>query len=188
MITKKSFDFLNSKSFMLGLALSVSTSCMQIASATPQVASFASASTITAATRKIDAEQKNKLRKAIKDAMKALAKLSETLNESLAIFSEDRFFEPDYLMQSPLPAMIDGLRAIEATMPRNGQLATLPIIGSEYLELCRQVAQNRSMAVRVQLLITQRLKTPEVFVGEASGDGLALLADMATQRMHAMAG
>lgn len=188
MTTKKSFDFLNSKSAMLGLALSVSTYCMQIASATPQATSYAESSVLAIGAIDADAAQKDKLRKSIKAAVKTLAELSAVLNKSLVIFSEDRFFAPSLLMESPLPQVIDGLRAIEETVPRNSPLATLPIIGNEYLHLCRQTAQVRSMAVRVQMLINQRLKIPEVFDGQASGVGLTLLADMATHRIHAIAG
>ena len=58
----------------------------------------------------------------------------------------------------------------------------------EHLALRRSLAQTRSLAVRAQKMIDQRLITPEVFDGRASQAGLKALADMATERLQNMAG
>lgn len=68
-----------SKVAMLSLALSISTSCAQIAAATPQVVEIIKPGSAS----KHELEQKAKLRKSIKSAMASLRQMHKAMEESL---------------------------------------------------------------------------------------------------------
>ncbi|MCL8306360.1 hypothetical protein [Pseudomonas putida] len=169
-----------SKVAMLSLALSVSTSCAQIAAATPQVVEIIKPGSAS----KNELEQKAKLRKSIKSAMASLRQMHKAMEESCLILSAEAVIPKHVLEEHPYAEVIQSIRELEEASQASASLAALPIIGEEYLSLRRQLAKARSLAVRIEILINQRLNTPQVFESDIDADGLVALADMATDRLH----
>ncbi len=169
-----------SKVAMLSLALSISTSCAQIAAAAPQVVEIIK----PGPSSKHELEQKAKLRKSIKTAMASLRQLHKSMEETCHILSVDIVIPRPVLNEHPYAEVIQSIRDLEEATKASASLAALPIIGEEYQSLRRQLAKTRSLAVRNEMLINQRLNTPQVFQSEIDPDGLTALADMATNRLH----
>ncbi|BAV74167.1 hypothetical protein BK636_02260 [Pseudomonas chlororaphis] len=169
-----------SKAAILGLALSVSTSCAQIAAAAPQVIDTLKLGTSS----KHELEQKARLRQSIKSASTALRQLHKSLEESCHILSTEVVIPKHVLNQHPYAQVVQSLRALEEANRAGAPLAALPIIGEEYQALRRQLAKARSLAVRNEILINQRLNAPQIFESDIDADGLKSLADMATDRLH----
>lgn len=177
-----------SKVAMLSLALSVSTSCAQIASAAPQVAETFKSSTAAKAEERAELEGKKRLRKVIKSTISKLNEMSSSLQQALAVLGGSHDFPRQLLEENPYPETIASLRELAEILPGDHQIVSLPIIGDEYLQLRRKIATTRSLAVRAQVLIDQRLSTPEVyFESEVEGEGLKALAGMATDRLNRLA-
>lgn len=173
-----------SKVAMLSLALSVSTSCAQIAAAAPQVVEIIK----PGASSKHELEQKAKLRKSIKSAMASLRQMYKSMEESCLILSADAVIPRSVLEEHPYAEVIQSIRDLEEASKASSSLAALPIIGEEFMALRRQLAKARSLAVRNEILINQRLNTPQVFESDIDTNGLASLANMATDRLHRLVG
>lgn len=117
-------------------------------------------------------------------AQSMLADLHKAVEEAFLVFAADTDYPEEYLRANSLTDSIAKLREAEhvvATRLTQQQ-------DEEHLALRRSLAQTRSLAVRAQKMIDQRLITPEVFDGRASQAGLKALADMATERLQNMAG
>ncbi len=173
-----------SKVAMLSLALSVSTSCAQIAAAAPQVVDIIK----PGVTSKHELEQKARLRQSIKAAIADLRQMHKSLEESCHILSADGFIPKYVLIEHPYAEVVQSLRALEEANKEGAPLAALPVIGEEYQTLRRQLAKARSLAVRNEILINQRLSDPQVFDSSIDSNGLRALADMATDRLHRLVG
>lgn len=173
-----------SKVAMLSLALSVSTSCAQIAAATPQVIEIIK----PGKTSKYELEQKAKLRKCIKSAIASLRQMELCLVETCQILSVDGVIPKFILIDHPFTEVVKSLRALEEANKEIAPLSALPVIGEEYQSLRRQLAKTRSLAVRNEMLINQRLNEPQVFESSIDPEGLKALADMATDRLHRLVG
>lgn len=169
-----------SKVAILSLALSVSTSCAQIAAAAPQVVEIIK----PGVSSKHEFEQKAKLRQSIKTAIAALRLMHKSLEESCQILSANGVIPKHVLIEHPYAEVVQSLRALEEANRGDAPLAALPVIGEEYQSLRRQLAKSRSLAVRNEILINQRLNAPQVFESEIDTNGLRALADMATDRLH----
>lgn len=114
----------------------------------------------------------------------SLAELNKSLRLSLTTFGSDTEYTEDYLRENSLKGLISELRNAEKTVADHLALSQ----GDDIRTLRRALAQSRSLAVRAQQMIDQRLVIPEVFEGRASREGLKALADMATKRLQYMAG
>lgn len=169
-----------SKVAMLSLALSVSTSCAQIAAATPQVIEIIK----PGQTSKHELEQKAKLRKSIKSAIASLRQMELSLMEACQILSAGGVIPKFVLIDHPYSEVVQSLRALEEMNKEGAPLSALPVIGEEYQSLRRQLAKARSLAVRNEILINQRLNEPQVFESNIDPEGLKALANMATDRLH----
>lgn len=114
----------------------------------------------------------------------SLDELNKSLRLSLSTFGSDTEYAEDYLRENSLTGLITELRNVEKMVA--DRLAQMQ--DDDIRTLRRALAQSRSLAVRAQKMIDQRLITPEVFDGRASQAGLKALADMATERLQHMAG
>ncbi|MNN28616.1 hypothetical protein D3C81_1421940 [compost metagenome] len=163
--------------------------CAQIASAAPQVgSSIIQSANAEKAEKRADLEWKNKLRKSMKSVTAVLGEMHQSLVETYALLCEEASFPPEVLRDNPYEEIIAGLRMLEATMSDDIPLASLPILGDEYRGVRRKLAHARSVATRIQILINQKLNTPEVFEGQADAEGLRALANMSTERLHHLVG
>lgn len=172
-----------SKVAILSMALSISTSCAQIAAAAPQVVEIIK----PGVSSKNELEQKARLRKSIKNAIASLRQMHKALEENCQLLSADAVFPRHVLSEHPYTEIIQSLRNLEEANKAASALAALPVIGEEYQALRRQLAKARSLAVRNEILVNQRLNTPQVFESDADINGLKALADMATDRLHRLA-
>ncbi|NTX88151.1 hypothetical protein FCN13_07150 [Pseudomonas sp. UMC631] len=164
---------------MLSLALSVSTSCAQLAAATPQLDSQKAGRQH----QQQELAQKAKIRERIKRAMAALGQLRDTLEASCKIMLEQKV--PDSLInEQPFTEIVQTLRQLEEAVPADSALSNLPVIGEEYDALRRNLAKVRAMAVQNEILFKQQITVPEVFQSDVSGEGLKSLADLGTERLH----
>lgn len=120
----------------------------------------------------------------IKQAEDSLSELSKSLRVSLSAFSSDTDYPEPYLQENSPTELVAELRRIESIIER----AQSDVSATDYLALRKMFAQARSLATRTQTMIDQRLVEPEIFKGRASPEGLKALADMATERLHSMAG
>lgn len=112
----------------------------------------------------------------LESALAMLEELNQSLSLSLAIFSDDTVYSDSYLKENSLTELIHRLREAEQSA-----------ISNDKAILHKALAQTRSLAVRSQRMIDQRLTIPATFKGRASAESLKALADMATQRLHSMA-
>lgn len=168
-----------SKVAMLSLALSVSTSCAQIAAATPTIDSHKAGKQH----QQQELAQKAKIRERIKRAMAGISQLRDTLEASCRIMLEQKV--PDALLsEQPFTEIVQTLRQLEEAVPADSALSSLPVIGEEYAALRRNLAKVRAMAVQSEILFKQQTTIPEVFQSDVSGEGLKALADLGTERLH----
>ncbi|HIE1384547.1 TPA: hypothetical protein ACXJSM_006425 [Pseudomonas aeruginosa] len=167
-----------SKVAMLSLALSVSTSCAQLAAATPNLDSQKPSKQ-----HQQELAKKAKIREHIKRAMAALGQLRDTLETSCKIMLEHKV--PDSLLnEQPFTEIVQTLRQLEEAVPADSSLSRLPVIGEEYGAFRRNLAKVRAMAVQNEVLFKQQITVPEVFQSDVSGEGLKSLADLGTERLH----
>ncbi len=168
-----------SKVAMLSLALSVSTSCAQLAAATPNLDSQKPSKQH----QQQELAKKAKIREYIKRAMAALGQLRDTLETSCKIMLEHKV--PDSLLnEQPFTEIVQTLRQLEEAVPADSSLSRLPVIGEEYDAFRRNLAKVRAMAVQNEVLFKQQITVPEVFQSDVSGEGLKSLADLGTERLH----
>lgn len=172
---------------MLSIALAVSTSCAQIASSAPQVAEIVKPGAGSSKDSAREMQAKVRLRDSMKSAAVGLRELRASLERSADILLVETEHRRELLLEHPFGEVINALRELELTFQPDSPIAVLPVIGDEYKQLRRQLAQVRSLATRIEVMIYQRLNTPDEIDGEASAEGLEALAKLATDRLHRLA-